>query len=109
MSAGSDAPAQLGVAKVAYHAALVAAPAYVLQPMVLLAIFALTLLTLASSFGALTGSFTIALLAPMAHEKGLDLVCHASAAVPSQALKAASAAARQKLISRLLDNSQLST
>ena len=43
MSAGSDAPAQLGVAKVAYHAALVAAPAYVLQPMVLLAIFAVLL------------------------------------------------------------------
>ena len=48
-----------------YHAALVAAPAYVLQPTALLTIVALTVLTLLSSFGALTGSFVIASAAPL--------------------------------------------
>jgi hypothetical protein len=61
---GSDA--ELGVAKVSYHAALVAAPAYVLQPTALLAIAVLTVLTVASSFGALTGSIMVALGAPLA-------------------------------------------
>lgn len=59
------AAAELGVAKVSYHAALVAAPAYVLQPTALLAIVVLTVLTVASSFGALTGSFVIAFAAPL--------------------------------------------
>lgn len=59
------AEAQLGEAKVSYHAALVAAPAYVLQPSVLLTIAVLSVLTVASSFGALTGSFSLALGAPM--------------------------------------------
>jgi hypothetical protein len=54
------------VAKVSYHAALVAAPAYVLQPTALLAIAVLTVLTVASSFGALTGSIMVALGAPLA-------------------------------------------
>jgi hypothetical protein len=58
--------AELGVAKVSYHAALVAAPAYVLQPTALLAIAVLTVLTVASSFGALTGSIMVALGAPLA-------------------------------------------
>ena len=58
--------AELGVAKVSYHAALVAAPAYVLQPTALLAIAVLTVLTVASSFGALTGSIMEALGAPLA-------------------------------------------
>lgn len=58
--------AELGVAKVSYHAALVAAPAYVLQPSALLAIVVLTVLTVASSFGALTGSIMVAFGAPLA-------------------------------------------
>jgi hypothetical protein len=64
--AAPSSDAELGVAKVSYHAALVAAPAYVLQPTALLAIAVLTVLTVASSFGALTGSVMVGLGAPLA-------------------------------------------
>jgi hypothetical protein len=69
-SAAAAAPglsplADTGVAKVSFYAALVAAPAYVLQPSALLIIALLALVSVGSSFGALTGSLLITLGAPI--------------------------------------------
>ena len=61
LTAPADTTGELGVAKVSYYAALVAAPAYVLQPSVLLMTALLTLATLGSSFSAVTGSLFIML------------------------------------------------
>ncbi|MCB9659530.1 MAG: hypothetical protein H6726_17930 [Sandaracinaceae bacterium] len=56
----------MGVAKVSYYAALVAAPAFLLQPAVVSTVLGLSVLSFMSMFGAVTGSITIAFGAPMA-------------------------------------------